>query len=730
MSLFAELKRRNVFRVGIAYAIVAWLVLQVADLVLDNITAPEWVMQVMMLVVAIGFPLVLIFAWAFELTPDGLKRDAEVDRSQSITGQTGRKLDRAIIVVLVIALAYFIWERQSGIPVQSDPVAAIETQATLDKSIAVLPFVNMSADADNEYFSDGLSEELLNLLAKVDGLKVAARTSSFKFKGSEADITEIGQQLNVATVLEGSVRKAGNDVRITAQLIKVDDGFHLWSETYDRSLDNIFQVQGEIAGHIVNALKLPLLGQDAQPVVPNATANVEAYDLYLLGRHHTRTLNEVSLQKAIDYYTQATALDPEFAPAWAGLAEAYLWMSDFGGMSTQTAIELAGKAIERSLALDPQDPAALAAKAFLLNLRSRESEAIELLEQVLRINPNNIDALLNVSEQIWLYDSDRASSLIRKAYDLDPLDERTRMMFARRLTNENRFDEAENMLRKFLLEEPDNPMYHETWGQLLSYRGQPHLAIPKYEMAHKLRPGDSFPAHIISLFYLFLDDLESARKWAEISAERAPNARWPRIAQNRLLWYEEDWESLASAYEEAMRQSPAFTRENPGFMQFVGNLALRQGDREKAEAIYRKALADMGYTPPWITSADMAELMASLVNVLPDGAERDELIAALSTFQAYVEEHYGWWQFPYRLKAWLATFADDREGAMAALSQAIDHNMSYEKGVELDLILAHWKDDPLFREQLLRMRQIAEERRAELEAFEREAGQAGAEAGG
>jgi len=295
---------------------------------------------------------------------------------------------------------------------------------------------------------------------------------------------------------------------------------------------------------------------------------------------------------------------------------------------------------------------------------------------------------------------------------------------------ENRLEEAENMLREYLLEEPDNPMYHETWGQMLWFRGQPHKAIPKYEMAHKLRPGDSFPAYIISAFYLYLDDVESARSWAEVSAERAPNARWPRVAQYRLLWNAEDWESLASAYEEAMRESPASTLENPGFMQYVGNLALRQGDPEKAEAIYRKALADMEYSPPRITSADMADLMASLVNVLPDGVERDDLIAALSTFQAYVEEHYGWWQFPYRLKAWLATFADDRDGAMAALSQAINHNLSYEKDVELDLILARWKDDPLFKEQLLRMRQIAADRRAELEALERETGHSGTGAGG
>jgi TolB-like protein/cytochrome c-type biogenesis protein CcmH/NrfG len=720
VSLFAELKRRNVFRVGIAYVIVAWLVLQVADVVLNNITAPDWVFQVIMLVLAIGLPVVLVFAWAFELTPEGIMKEKDIDRSQSISNTTGRKLDRAIIIVLVIALVYFIWERpaRGPVPIQEPMVAVVleETATALDKSIAVLPFVNMSADADNEYFSDGLSEELLNLLAKVDGLKVAARTSSFKFKNSEADIADIGKQLNVATVLEGSVRKAGNDVRITAQLIKVDDGFHLWSETYDRSLDNIFEVQGEIAGHIVDALKLPLLGQDAQPVTLTATASVEAYDLFLLGRNYTRSKSEANLEKSIDYFSQATELDPGFAPAWGGLAEAYLWLSDFGGMSTQTAIDLAKKAIDKALELDPTEPVALAAEAFRLNLQGRETASSALLQQILRINPNHIDALLRLSNWMSGFDFEGAGQLARKAFELDPLDERTRRGYIHRLNAEDRLEEAESQLRQYIREEPENPMYHEIWGQVLWTRGQYEKAIIKYEIAHELRPGDSFPAHAISAFYLYLDDAESARKWMEIAAERAPNARWPRLAQYRLYWHEEDWESLDSAYAEAMRYSPANTRENPEFMYFVGNLTLRLGDREKAETIYRGALADMGYEPPRITSDEMAELTASLANVLPDGAEREDLIAALASYQAYLEEYYGWRQFPYRVKAWLATFDDDRDGALAALSKAIDHNLTYSKSVELDLILARWKDDPMFQEQVLRMRQIAQTRRAELEA--------------
>ena len=264
MSFFAELKRRNVVRVGIAYAIAAWIILQATDVIGEILDLPQWGGKLILLMLGVGFVISLFLAWAFELTPEGLKRESEVDRDSSITRVTGRKLDRAIIVVLALALAWFAWDKFSG---GGAPSARPETAAAtatepeapsaekaVDQSIAVLPFINMSADADNEYFSDGLSEELLNLLAQVEGLKVAARTSTFKFKGSDADIAEIGEKLNVATVLEGSVRKAGDQVRITAQLIMVDDGFHLWSENYDRRLDNIFEVQDEIASAIVDAL--------------------------------------------------------------------------------------------------------------------------------------------------------------------------------------------------------------------------------------------------------------------------------------------------------------------------------------------------------------------------------------------------------------------------------------------------------------------------------------------
>ena len=357
MSFFEELKRRNVIRVGIAYVIVAWLVLQFADVVLNNIQAPGWVFQVIMLVLGIGFPIVLIMAWAFEMTSEGIKKEKDVDRSQSITTKTGRKLDRSIIVVLVIALGYFIW--QSQIPdttveaTQAEkPIretASVETSAQ-EPSIAVLPFVNMSADPEQEYFSDGISEEILNVLVRVKGLKVASRTSSFTYKGKDLNIPEIAKQLKVGNIVEGSVRKSGNRVRITAQLIDTDDDRHLWSDTFDRELIDIFAIQDEIATAIVNALKQELhVGLEAVKV-ETVTQNLDAYELYLKARGLFTARQDLDVANRL--FQQATKLDPDFAQAWEGLAASERVSTDWlfnDGIDHQ---KLSIQAAEKAIALD------------------------------------------------------------------------------------------------------------------------------------------------------------------------------------------------------------------------------------------------------------------------------------------------------------------------------------------------------------------------------------------
>ena len=311
MSFFNELKRRNVFRVAAAYVIIAWLILQIGEVLAPALHLPEWANSFLAFVLILGMPMALFLAWAYELTPEGLKREKDVDREKSITPMTGRRLDFLVIGLLVVALAYFIADkfwiqaRQSTSPA----IAVIKEAAEGPRSIAVLPFADMSPAGDHEYFSDGLTEELLNILARIRDLQVAGRTSSFAFKGRNEDLREIGEKLNVETILEGSVRKdeARNRVRITAQLIDVENGFHLWSDTYDRELDDIFAIQEEIAGKVAGALRITLLGEEAVHIENVASTDLDAYDLYLQGRSELAKSGFVNLDRAEALFRQFAA---------------------------------------------------------------------------------------------------------------------------------------------------------------------------------------------------------------------------------------------------------------------------------------------------------------------------------------------------------------------------------------------------------------------------------------
>jgi len=360
MSLFAELKRRNVFKVAAAYIIVSWLIMQAGDTLAPALHLPDWVNSALAFFLILGFPLALFFAWAFEMTPEGIKKEKNVDRTRSITHVTGQKLNYTIIALLVAALGYFAIDKFVLVPkreaeilktAQSAPLQATDTDALspAEKSIAVLPFVNMSEDTANEYFSDGLTEELLNLLAKVPQLRVTARTSSFAFKGQQIEIPEIARRLGVDHVLEGSVRKSGDHIRITAQLIRADNGFHLWSETYDRTLDNIFTIQDEISVAVVDALKVTLLGEAPR----SRETDPEAYRLYLEGQYFFRQRSVESIRKSTDLLQQALAIDPDYAPALAELAFAQLWLGAAGGEEPKVAAALSKQAADRALALDP-----------------------------------------------------------------------------------------------------------------------------------------------------------------------------------------------------------------------------------------------------------------------------------------------------------------------------------------------------------------------------------------
>ncbi len=441
MSFITELKRRNVFRVAIVYAVVAWLIAQVAELALDSFAAPGWIIKTVLLLLAIGFPLALIFAWAFELTSEGIKREKDIDRSESIARQTGRKIDYTIIAVLVLALAYFAADKF----LLGSPRDVEQRSTTTDKSIAVLPFVNMSSDSEQEYFSDGISEELLNVLSKIPGLLVSARTSSFQFKGEHRDVIEIGKKLNTGLVLEGSVRKAGSKVRITAQLIDASDGFHLWSETYDRDLEDIFAVQDEISAAIVDALQAHLgLQVEAAPRV-HSTADPMAHEAYLRGQYLMAQSTQSGRDSAILEFEKALFHDPAYAPAHAGLAIAIL-----GPQTDAEALVRAAPHIDRAMVLDPNLAEAHAAKGLLLWMQWEYEDALASFRRAVQINPNHVivhvwmGQILNA--ELGRYEE--AFQVRETGMRLDPLSIPTIVFYQQALIERNRLVEADRELEK------------------------------------------------------------------------------------------------------------------------------------------------------------------------------------------------------------------------------------------------------------------------------------------
>lgn len=389
MSLLAELKRRNVVRVCLAYVVIGWVLAQIAEFAFENFGAPDWALKTFIVLLLLGLPLALIFAWAFELTPEGLKREHEVDRDRSITHKTGRNLDYIIIGVLTMAVVWFAVEK---FVFTAEESTTATDKIDHDKSIAVLPFVNMSDDPANEYFSEGISEELLNLLAKIPELRVIGRTSSFQFKGKQEDLRLIGQKLGVANILEGSVRKSGNTVRVSAQLVATTDGTHLWSDTFDRDLEDIFATQDEIANSVVATLKVKLLGHARLP--RNAPIVTEAYDRYLKGLYFFRRSTPADLERALSLFAQAVVLDAELAPAWEKMGSVYLNQTLGGTLPLARGRSLSKEALERALELDPALADGHVQTGFLeLAFDWDWSAAKAALNRALEIEPGHAGAL-------------------------------------------------------------------------------------------------------------------------------------------------------------------------------------------------------------------------------------------------------------------------------------------------------------------------------------------------
>lgn len=426
-DLLKELKRRNIFKVGVAYAVVAWLVLQIGSLFASAFSFPPLVMHIVIFFVVLSFPIAMFFAWAFELTPDGLRRSESITPGESVSSQTGRKLDFLIMGVMALVITILLVDRLfiDNDTVEDKQVAEVSLDGRSYDSIAVLPFVNMSGDPTQSFFSDGISEELLNLLARTKGLRVAARTSSFAFRDQNVDITGIGEKLNVGTILEGSVRKADKRLRITAQLIDVESGYHLWSETYDRELTDVFDIQDEISAAIVTALAVHFSGE-VQVAATSQGGNVEAYEVYLKGRELLGTRTTQSIEQAALHFDKAIEIDPNFAPAYAGKAETYLLMSDapgaYGDIPQKYAFEFASTFIDQALKLDAELAEAYSSRGFIMDKLGRYEEALENYNKALELRPNFAIALM--WKALALSNTNRwkdAREAHEKAHRVDPM---------------------------------------------------------------------------------------------------------------------------------------------------------------------------------------------------------------------------------------------------------------------------------------------------------------------
>ncbi|MBT8055762.1 MAG: tetratricopeptide repeat protein [Gammaproteobacteria bacterium] len=483
MTLFSELKRRNVFRVATAYVVAAWLLIQVVETILPAFGYGDFFLRLVVIVLAISFVPTLVCSWVFEITPEGLKREVDVVREESITRFTGKKIDRTIMVLLALALGYFAFDKFVLEPArvaeiveetaqQARSEALVESYG--DQSIAVLPFVNMSGDPEQEYFSEGIAEELLNLLARIPELRVISRSSAFIFKGKDIDIPAIAEKLDVAHILQGSVRKAGDQVRITVQLIDAHTDTHLWSDSYDHTMDDIFAIQDAIAAEVVARLKATLLS----PAPMAEETHPEAFSLYLQARHVFHQHTPEAWTQAAELYEQALDIAPDYAAAWVGLGNVFYYQAGRGFRPHDEGLQLARDAANKALDIDPEF-----------------APAYSLLGALAMYFDNDLEA---------------AARYVEHAFYLEPLDLNTLGQAAVLFGNLGRVEQSISLQQYLLARDPLNIRTLCNLGQLYVFSGRPDEALPLFRTALKLRPGHMITHYLLGMALLQKRDPQAA----------------------------------------------------------------------------------------------------------------------------------------------------------------------------------------------------------------------------
>jgi TolB-like protein/Flp pilus assembly protein TadD len=531
-----------VFRVGAAYVVVAWLIIQVVETIFPAFGFGDSAVRITTIVLAIGLIPALICAWAFELTPEGLKKESDVDRIQSITPQTGKKLDRMIMVVLALALGYFAVDKFVLDPTRDQALVEETAQQARsdallesygDRSIAVLPFVDMSANQDQEYMSDGIAEELLNLLARIPDLRVISRSSTFAFKGKDIAIPEVARQLNAAYVLEGSVRQTGDQLRITVQLIEGRSDTHLWSETYDRKLENVFQIQDEISAAVVDQFKLTLL--DGPP--KSKTMNERAYQELLQARYFWNRRAEGDVQRAREHYENALEISPNSAEAWAGLSWATAVLTNLGQIDRAEGLRLAEAAARKAVTLDPtlSDAHVRLGQA---QLRAGDLRAgLESYRKALELNPDDPLALgVNATMDWRSGDFDRSIELFERIEKMDPLSAIWPANRYRILVLAGRYEEALEATERFFTISGNQADYDEMRARIFAMTGRYEEAWSLTEHAPDL-PRTLMTKAILLHSLGRQDEAEDARLKLEMLD---PPYTWFHMARIFARWSERD----------------------------------------------------------------------------------------------------------------------------------------------------------------------------------------------
>jgi len=744
MSLFEELKRRNVIRVGIAYAVGAWLLVQGADLILDLVGADDWVLRAVAGLLALGFIPAVVFAWAFEITPEGIKKEKEVDRTRSITHHTAKKLDIATMALLVGAIVLLALDRfipsaqedqqqvsssqaedgagEAGASFAGDQTPTAEPSS---KSIAVLPFVDMSPAKDNEYFTDGLTEELLNILAQIKSLQVAGRTSSFAFKGKTEDLREIGEKLNVNTLLEGSVRKDDKNqkIRVTVQLINVADGYHIWSDNYDRDLEDIFAIQEDIALQVAEALKINLLGEEETRIVDHSRADMNAYDLYLQGLQAFNLYTFEELRRAESLLQQSLAIDANYLPTKLALARTVIELAESGAMPAPEAVSRATPLLNEVLQVEPANDEAITYRGQAQELDREPKAARQSFEEALNINPRNAVALTEYGGVLLgLGRVDEALQYMHQAAGIEPYDVSVQwslcLAYAMIINAEATLRECDRIGEI----QPGNPMQAYGKGFLYEFNGDIPRELFWNIKAIELDPDDHELQALVAMAWLDLGDMEQAKDWLQRSARQGANRPGTVSARILTLLHDEQYQQALEVAQKAHDENlPSRQNSTRTINRVLVGEAVRQRDFDKAIDLLQQGLpGGLAQALETESPQDIGGLagIAQLMNMQDPGSDQAK---ALVRHAEALSQQADSRRIPYTVGINLALIGaaqHDKTSAIDGLRLAIEKgwNSDWHATMHNDWRFEFLHQEPEYQELIAMLEHDMERKR--LEAYE------------